>query len=371
MLLLNNNYFLRFVYGYVAYLVANDKIFRKSTDEKNYWINVQGNEFHFKSNDSLIRTRLYSVDLAEVQSDPENFDYSRVKKFTYATHHFAIGNETLDKIKRILDGDLEILGRLAPQFVKWFKKYNNDNSFQSTYFKYLGDEKNQSRIDFDNYHFFSFSNPKKFNDYFDCADVIYDKVKVETDWKGQDLSCSDRLRVLSLSKRNDNHALWGVYASQYKGICVELSLKDTVSAISRQGSTYDVVICGDVVYQKKQYQVLNAPKQILGLPTGRIIYLNSLIQSTFSKYSDWSFEEEFRVLLLLNKTDKKDFLQIEIPPLNVYEFVKSAQPSNTYQIVMERDLYPLKIKKKSNLFNKQVSQSNNSPNYNPFHLSKK
>lgn len=88
----------------------------------------------------------------------------------------------------------------------------------------------------------------------------------------------DRMGILCMSERNDNILMWGHYAEEHKGVCLEFS-PNFEDPLFKQ--IYPV-------HYENELPVLN----IFDLD-----YSESILRSILTKWKEWSYEEEWRIWL--------------------------------------------------------------------------
>jgi hypothetical protein len=96
--------------------------------------------------------------------------------------------------------------------------------------------------------------------------------------------------VSCFSEQNNNILMWSHYANNHKGICLKFDvLKDTAFFFAADRSKPTVAI-GKVIYSPKNYSYLNA---------NDIINQKQILQVIpFTKYEDWRYEKEVRIISL-------------------------------------------------------------------------
>ncbi|QKJ63892.1 DUF2971 domain-containing protein [Flavobacterium sp. M31R6] len=128
-------------------------------------------------------------------------------------------------------------------------------------------------------NYFYLSNPKDFNDPFDCSrNLIIENQKELSDWQYvESLNNNSKVGITCFSKNGLEPLMWSHYANSYRGFCIKLKPKFVNSA------NEELIKLKRVIYS-------NDPKAIS-------------TQSKFSKYyqlivklENWSYEEEWRLL---------------------------------------------------------------------------
>lgn len=190
-----------------------------------------------------------------------------------------------------------------------------------------------------------FTSPARLNDPFDCAinyryDLLSEEEKFEKyrkyvrdenrmlnddevdrqarNWMRQDLlkkdqilmnnsnlirqQINEKIGVLSLTKTKKTILLWSHYSDQHKGICIGYSKKILLSHLTNEYNTsakifYDI----DVDYSTEYPLIIPnkdlTPEQYFKIPLG-------------TKSSEWSYEDEYRILLY-NGANERTTLPIE------------------------------------------------------------
>lgn len=146
----------------------------------------------------------------------------------------------------------------------------------------------------------SFSNPQTFNDPFDC-DLI-DGVK------GIDKNI---FKVLCLTPNYSNILMWSYYGNNHKGYCLGYN-KDLI--LNELAKNYTgICFIGKVSYKHKRplYRITKS----LGKMDEILFYINCL----FTKYVEWSHEEEYRMVIIDSDENKnKDYFTIYTTIQKVY-----------------------------------------------------
>ena len=121
-------------------------------------------------------------------------------------------------------------------------------------------------------------NAYHLNDPFDCAFLAnaddrnindFDRKQIIQDVESKNLQTT--VFIACFSERDDSILMWRHYANNHAGICVGYSLKELIEK-------YD---CFPVMYEEKLIQHRNE---------------NFILQETLTKYIDWSYEQEWRII---------------------------------------------------------------------------
>ncbi len=179
-----------------------------------------------------------------------------------------------------------------------------------------------------------FTNPAKFNDPFDCQGVINNNVFLV-----------DKVRVLCLTKDPKNILMWSYYANNHKGTCFAYKYKDLINSISL--SDYDaIVFWGPVKYSKKRPQ-----QKYISANRFYFTYLHIYLKNIFTKFEEWSHEQEFRFVMISAKDWTNEHVPtITVPIENIYLGCKgssfgpifcNSRPITPQQLSMDPDEYLL------------------------------
>ena len=115
-------------------------------------------------------------------------------------------------------------------------------------------------------------NAYRLNDPFDCAFIkSFDNEAEKCQSREDSINKQNETFISCFSERSDSMVMWGTYANCHRGICVGYSLKEIVEK-------YD---CLPVIYEKT-------------LP--RYTDDTSILINTLTKYIDWEYEHEWRIV---------------------------------------------------------------------------
>ncbi len=101
-------------------------------------------------------------------------------------------------------------------------------------------------------------------------------------------------KVCSFSAVNDSILMWGHYAQDHKGFCVEYDLEKLPPEHTLRCQLFPVI------YSPKLYD-LTAFMQKLAGPNQAEVTPASLLLAVLHKFDGWSYEQEWRVVSLANK----------------------------------------------------------------------
>lgn len=186
-------------------------------------------------------------------------------------------------------------------FVDFLKSIKLETySFPDQLFKYVSNKSDCCHKYFKNY--LTFVHRDYFDDIYDSDildDLLFDKKKLK-----------DRLRILCLSTSYSNNALWGLYANKFNGFCFQHDRDDILESVRNNYKSKNIIlICEDWVHYKKNDSSLilceiynNDLKKVINA-------IKSEVFKCFYKEKSWSFEKEYRFIVLGN-FDEKDFLEM-------------------------------------------------------------
>lgn len=263
-------------------------------------------------------------------NSPSQIDYLIERNENYAKIT-QIKNKT-DYLELIINGKYFLTKNDEYDFVQSLKEFlyfdiraNNIND--SKYYKYKAFNSYSEETITDNALFFA---PKtKLNDPFDL-DIrnilaIYNSKTDEYDVKKMIVE-KDPCLVLSLASRADNLLLWSHYADSHKGLCFEYKLNDIISAVDSDEKVLFGVI-GNVQYERDRVKFTSLKSAGKLLPFNVCQYFFN-IKSVFTKYKDWEYEKEFRVVLFMkNRKNNNEGVIFKVPYSFLY-FTESIEISN-------------------------------------------
>ncbi|NMA11994.1 MAG: DUF2971 domain-containing protein [Chloroflexi bacterium] len=125
-----------------------------------------------------------------------------------------------------------------------------------------------------------FSNPKSFNDPFDCNAYFENN-----------LSMSELFRVLCLTPNRKSILMWSYYSQNHTGYCFEYQASDIVSELVRSNMT-GLCIVGEVGYSTKR------PPQKSRVSEFSFTDISFYIDVCFTKYNEWEHEHEYRYVII-------------------------------------------------------------------------
>lgn len=175
--------------------------------------------------------------------------------------------------------------------IRNFKKSNTIKLDEIYYKYYSNDMKDKSILNQILYSgLVGFANPELFNDPFDC-----DYQNAVTGEK------KDKFKVLCLTPNDKNILMWSYYGNNHKGYCLGYNKDLILQELDKHYS--GICFIGNVNYRKKRpaYKV----KKSLGLMDEILFYINCL----FTKFEEWSHENEYR-MVIINSKEYGDYFSI-------------------------------------------------------------
>lgn len=143
-------------------------------------------------------------------------------------------------------------------------------------------------------------NAYRLNDPFDCAFIQGFNNEVEKRQSRENSINKQNQTFLScFSERSDSMVMWGTYANCHRGICVGYSLKELIEKFD----------CLPVIYEKTLPQYTDATSALI---------------NTLTKYIDWEYEHEWRIVYFNDKYKMKDGYKIDfVTPKEIILGLKS------------------------------------------------
>lgn len=132
----------------------------------------------------------------------------------------------------------------------------------------------------------------------------------------------DDVNVICLSKTNNINSLWAHYADNHKGICIEYDISNCDNYLIKN-------FCFEIDYVELSDNTLDIKDYF----EDNYINLNLMIKPILKKSKDWSYEEEWRIILhdfVLSKQhenfySEKHYMRF-IKPTAVYMGFKISEP---------------------------------------------
>ncbi|MFI3211486.1 MAG: DUF2971 domain-containing protein [Peptostreptococcaceae bacterium] len=115
---------------------------------------------------------------------------------------------------------------------------------------------------------------------------------------------SEWFRILSTTKKHDNILMWSYYAKEHKGLCQEFSFSNIIDNVKKNSFENEKIsklplVCfyGEVKYSSRRPPVTFI---MCKNPTyfDIIDMIEKMQRSIFTKYKEWSHEQEFRISFL-------------------------------------------------------------------------
>lgn len=192
------------------------------------------------------------------------------------------------------------------------------------------------------------SNPKEFNDPFDCAMLIEDEAMDHNEIEISKAKVFDSIKqnifISCFSEKGllDKPLMWAHYAESHKGICLEYDFAEIVLC---ELSILPVLYKNDFKGLNKLYEK-NKDE----------FTLNAI----YTKATDWKYEHEWR-LLKFRKISEKGFKMDFIKPKNIYIGCKNNSEELTKILIdyckqQAIGLYEMKMKPNSfKLYHEKIS----------------
>lgn len=117
--------------------------------------------------------------------------------------------------------------------------------------------------------------------------IIEDVVRVLHNWR-------DLTSICSFSSVNDSILMWGHYAQNHKGFCIEYDLEQLQSEHPFRRKLYPVI------YSKKLYDLTAYVQKLVG-PNRQAFNPSSPLLSVLHKSDEWKYEQEWRVVSITNE----------------------------------------------------------------------
>lgn len=212
----------------------------------------------------------------------------------------SIDQDHLDRIEDIINGALYTpsLGQLNDPFEELFDIFDADvlNHFAKNY-----GAMGRGGV------FKSLSTDKKIDEALLAALFSEDEV-LKIIQTGQIDPFIKRVKVQCLSPRKSSIAMWTHYTKEFQGVLFEYSIENINKCLEQLKS------------DSKRVESIHGPKKVYysddRLFSIKSISENALLENIFTKFSDWSYEEEHRIVVILKDEDSKFFLSI--PPSKIY-----------------------------------------------------
>lgn len=159
----------------------------------------------------------------------------------------------------------------------------------------------------------SFLNPNLFNDPFDCNCTFNNSVDM-----------SDLFKIFCVFPNYDDILMWSYYGNDHKGYCFGYSKNEIIKTLINQ-KINGVCIVGNVTYNK------NRPAIRSGKNTFSYSEMKFYIDASFTKYSEWSNEKEYRFVIISDDFNLKNNNYFEINT-NIYELYMGCKSDDTIDV---------------------------------------
>lgn len=170
----------------------------------------------------------------------------------------------------------------------------------------------------------SYVHPDTFNDPFDCYQE-----------NNSNENIMDYFRVLCLTPNHKNILMWSHYGSEHKGYCLQYKLTEIINnTITKHSNKNITLLIGKIKYSTSRTEKL----------IGTFSYTNikNNINVTYKKFIDWSYEDEFR-LVMVSKSFKKmeKYINIETALYNKYCGINNLNAIGYTKLKMDKKEYLL------------------------------
>lgn len=261
----------------------NDCLLSKKKDDNTECAIFIGEKPNIKTLTKYFNYKIYVYYISIPNKNDQGFIKEKLSK-EYIHEVVEIANNNFSQIS-----DKSILTRVFTENrvinpAEIFYKYYRDNIDEET----LDKIKNKGMI--------SFTNPKLFNDPFDCdyTNSITGEGK-------------EKFRVLCLTPNYTNILMWSYYGTNHKGFCLGYNKDFILNELERHYS--GICFVGKVAYKKKR------PPYKITKTLGMMDEILFLINCLFTKYEEWNHENEYRMAIIC--PDKaSDYFSINTPIMN-------------------------------------------------------
>lgn len=216
-------------------------------------------------------------------------------------------------------------------YFKFAEKKVRDDLKSNKLYKYTSKDKvEDNRYQVNDGRLF-FSPPRNFNDPFDSNCLLSNN---------EDMS--DRFRILCLTHKYNNILMWSYYSQNHQGYCFEYSYANLVDSI------IDIHVPGICIYGDVNYR-LKRPLQRSKVDYFSYTDLKFYIDATFTKYSEWSHEDECR-FVIISSENNENYIGVDLNIERIYEgckgnnspiFNSQEEQLETIQLSMDESEYKL------------------------------
>ena len=128
-----------------------------------------------------------------------------------------------------------------------------------------------------------------------------------------------KTRILSLTTKQDNLLMWSHYGDSHKGICLEYTSNQIEKLLFENKMTKDDFIFAKVIYSEKRFSIADLSFFKYFIDEKMINYLFR-IEMYFTKFEDWSYEDEYRFIILTpsDEFEKNGYILSKCFPSSCY-----------------------------------------------------
>lgn len=220
--------------------------------------------------------------------------------------------------------------------------FENENLLEKpTYiYKFFGNNNNSYNSLKEKY--FYLSNPKCFNDPFDCLsnrDKFINKISEEAK------QLRENIGVCCFSRIKDNRLMWGHYTNSYNGFCIKI--KNSNLYLNNQK-----LLQNHISYLNK-YNIRNENLQKVFNDVDKLDFFNKTDKQHiknfmlmnfeyFWKSSDWLYEKEYRVVSIFSKNNERklNFNKNNIEEIYIGYNLKNNTTDYNILLKILDDIYP-------------------------------
>ena len=232
----------------------------------------------------------------------------RFIQFTFFTNRSELGEVLLNNINLFLEkyeyneiDSKKILQNIGFTYDLCYKYYSQQTVDNGKPINVMGGE-------------ISFSNPKFFNDPFDCDFFA--------NYSNHNISnVSDYFKVFCTTSSPKDILMWSYYGESHKGYCAEYKVKNILNSLYQNYS--GICVIGKVTYRKERplfnYTWLSN--------NNNYTILTYLMNCAFTKYEKWVHENEFRFIIF--ETSHNNFYTIQT---NLTDIIAGCKSDNNQKV---------------------------------------
>lgn len=158
--------------------------------------------------------------------------------------------------------------------------------------------------------------------YFSTKSQLNDPFDLDADYFGKPYDfASNSYRIFCTTGDNDNILMWSHYGDSHSGYCTSYYPPDIISEIEKEAQI-EFCIYGYVNYSPKRKTNTSFFKLIYSCFDDETISFILQINQLFKKFSDWSYEKEFRYIICLNRKYSNNEAEVGVPikvsPIDYY-----------------------------------------------------